>query len=165
MYAQIYIYILILWVILQNTTDLQENCIRYRCMTLHVLCFVSDAFGSAIRENKWINTCHLWVRLPKDYAPGPMLCSVFDLFICLECFRHLKSLKYFLWHLFAPLLWEDFSVCYFCLYIYLYISSPSAGSLYTHNPTVAKYLRWKHQRNCQDFCDRISLNAGEWFSR
>ena len=116
MYAHIYIDLM--GHLLQNKTDLQEDCIRYRCMTLHVLSFVSDAFGSAIRENKWINTCHLWVRLQKDYAPGPMLCSVFDLFIFLECFRHLKSLKCFLWHLFAPWLWEDFSVCYFCLYIF-----------------------------------------------
>ena len=131
-------YTLILWVILQNTTDLQEDC-----MTIHVLCFVSDAFGSAIRENKWINTCQLWVRLQKDYAPGPTLCSVFDLFICLECFRHLKSLKYFLWHLFAPWLTMGRFFCLLLLSIYLYNSSPSAGSLYSHNPAVAKYFRWK----------------------
>ena len=55
--------------------------------------------------------------------------------------------------------------CLLLLSIYLYNSSPSAGSLCTHNPAVAKYFRWKHERNCQDFCDSISLDAGEWFSR
>lgn len=164
MYAHIYIDLM--GHILQNKTDLQEDCIRYRCMTLHVLFFVSDAFGSAIRENKWINTCHLWVRLQKDYAPGPMLCSVFDLFICLESrmFQTFKIIEVF-FVAFVPTLTMGRFFCLLLLSIYLYNSSPSAGSLYTHNPAVAKYFRWKHERNCQDFCDSISLDAGEWFSR
>lgn len=33
--------------------------------------------------------------------------------------------------------------CLLLLSIYLYNSSPSAGSLYSHNPAVAKYFRWK----------------------